>query len=267
MLEDYKWVVVMVGTAVFSWGCPVRDHARTDAAAIVEDNAEIADLEQDLEGAVEVPLSGGGEASSAGDAAQENVEKAATQYRPRGCLTSVLEGAVATHTFDGCTGPRGRVLSGTVVSTWSASAGVLTVSHEAEGLHVDGAAIDYSTTVDYTREGDQVLRNRTSSIVGETKSGRRILHDASFSIVFDTATGCFEREGAASTTIGGNDWNRSVEGWKTCGDVFTCPSAGTIRMSGPRGEGTIEITSSGVYDLTIGQWTDTDRTMAWCTPE
>ncbi|HEY6723026.1 MAG TPA: hypothetical protein VI197_03315 [Polyangiaceae bacterium] len=49
--------------------------------------------------------------------------------------------------------------------------------------------------------------------------------------------------------------------------MFTCPSAGSITMSGPHGNGSIEITSSGFYDLTIGDRTGTHRAMSWCVPE
>ena len=68
-------------------------------------------------------------------------------------------------------------------------------------------------------------------------------------------------------SIGEHQWTRRVEGWTACGDRFTCPSAGTITMSGPRGDGSIEITSSGFYDLTIGDVTDAHRQMLWCDAE
>lgn len=242
-------------------------------AALVADNAEIATLEQDLEGSLEEPLSGAStsdvdtEAGSAEEAAELARENSAAWFRPAGCLQSVRDANVVTHTFDDCVGPRGRSLNGVVTSTWTLAEGTVSVLHETEGFRINRARVDHSTTVEYRFDDGRILRDRTSSTVGETGAGKPIDHSASFSIVYDVSSGCYTREGLARVSIGDHEWTRTVEGWMACGDRFTCPSAGTITMSGPRGEGSIEITSSGYYDLTIGDRTDTDRAMLWCVPE
>lgn len=243
------------------------------ALALVGDNAEIAALEQELEGSLEEPLSdvstGAGEAlaTTSDDAAEAARANAGLWFRPAGCIRSVRDGNVVTHTFDDCTGPGQRSLNGVVTSTWTLANGVLSVLHEAQDFSIDRARVDHATNVEYRFEDGKILRGRTSGTVGETASGKLIDHSASFGIAYDVKSGCHTRDGQARVSIGAHDWTRTVEGWAGCGDRFSCPSAGSITMSGPHGSGSIEITSSGVYDLTVGDYTDTGRAMSWCVAE
>lgn len=256
--------------------CGAReDDTDTDASALalVSDNAEIASLEQELEGSLEEPLSdvrtsaGDMGATTPDDAAETARANAGHWFRPAGCIQSVREGNVVTHSFDDCVGQGQRQLSGVVTSTWTLAEGVVGVLHEAKDFSVDRARVDHVTNIEYRVEDGLILRDRTSSTVGETASGKAIDHSASFGIVYDVSSGCHTRDGQAQVSIGAHEWTRSVEGWVACGDLFTCPSAGSITMTGPLGDGSIEITSSGVYDLTIGNYTDTDRSMSWCVVE
>jgi len=264
--------VTLLALASFvACGAPAAD---TDAVGgeLVSDNSEIATLEQELEGSLEEPLSdvstGADEATATPDDAAETARaNAGHWFRPAGCIQSVRDGNVVTHSFDDCVGPRQRSLSGVVTSTWTLADGVLSVLHEAEDFSIDGARVDHVTNVEYRFEGGSILRDRTSSTVGETASGKAIDHSGSFAIAYDVSSGCYTRDGQARVSIGAHEWTRSVEGWVACGDLFTCPSAGSISMSGPRGSGSIEITSSGYYDLSIGDRTDTHRAMLWCVAE
>ena len=263
--------LTLLGLAAFvACGAPEDD---TDASGLVSDNAEIATLEQELEGSLEEPLSdvstGAGEmaATTQDDAAEVAQENAGHWFRPAGCVQSVRDGNVVTHTFDDCIGQGQRSLSGVVTSTWTLAEGVLSVLHEAENFSIDRARVDHVTNVEYRFEDGLILRDRTSSTVGETASGKAIDHSGSFGIAYDVSSGCYTRDGQARVSIGAHEWTRRVEGWVACGDLFTCPSAGSITMSGPRGSGSIEITSSGYYDLTIGDRTDSHRAMLWCTAE
>lgn len=251
-------------------GAPEDD---TDTGALVGDNAEIATLEQELEGSLEAPLSdvstdaGEMAATTPDDAAETARANAGHWFRPAGCIQSVRDRNVVTHTFDDCIGPRQRSLTGVVTSTWTLADGVVSVMHEAKGFSIDRARVDHVTNVDYRFEDGMILRDRTSSTQGETGSGKAIDHSGNFSIAYDVKSGCYTRNGQAQVSIGTHEWTREVEGWEACGDLFACPSAGTITMSGPRGDGSIEITSSGFYDLTIGDRTDTNRAMLWCVAE
>jgi len=264
--------VTLLALAFVACGAP-EDSTDTGAAALVSDNAEIASLEQELEGSLEEPLSdvstsaGEMDATTADDAAETARANAGHWFRPAGCIQSVRDGNVVTHTFDDCVGPRQHSLSGVVTSTWTLADGVVSVLHEANDFSIDRAHVDHVTTVEYRIEDGLILRDRTSSTVGETASGKAIDHSGSFGIAYDVSSGCYTRDGQASVSIGDHAWTRSVEGWVACGDLFTCPSAGSITMSGPHGSGSIEITSSGYYDLTIGDRTDTHRAMLWCVPE
>lgn len=265
--------VTLLALAAFV-GCGAPDETTdTSVAAMVSDNAEIAALEQELEGSLEEPLSdvstseGDMAATTPDDAADMARENAGHWFRPAGCIQSVRDGNVVTHTFDDCIGPRQRSLSGVVTSTWTLADGVVSVLHEARDFSIDRARVDHVTNVEYRFEDGIIFRDRTSSTVGTTASGKAIDHSGSFGIAYDVSSGCYTRDGQAQVSIGEHEWTRSVQGWLACGDLFTCPSAGSITMSGPRGTGSIEITSSGYYDLTIGERTDTHRSMLWCVAE
>jgi hypothetical protein len=253
-------------------GCALRETSGK-AAALVQDNEEVSALEEDLEGSLEEPLTsvsgsdGSLEIATAEDAAATSSMNAGVWFHPEGCLKSELEGRVVTHTFDDCTGPRGRRLSGVVTSTWSLGSDSVSVRHETDDFSINGATLDHEAVVELRHEDGKLVRNRSGSTVGETAEGNAIEHTASFVIVHEVNRGCAVRDGHAELTIGEHQWSRTVEGYEVCGDLFTCPSAGTITMSGPRAEGKIEITASGVYDLTVGDRTDTDREMLWCNPE
>jgi hypothetical protein len=145
--------------------------------------------------------------------------------------------------------------------------GVVGVLHETQGFGINRSRVDHLTNVDYRFEDGRILRDRVSSTVGETGAGKAIEHSANFNIAYDLSSGCYTRDGQAEVRIGDHEWTRKVAGWVACGDLFTCPSSGTITMSGPRGDGSIVITSSGYYDLTIGDHTDPHREMLWCVAE
>lgn len=243
------------------------------ARALLEDNAEIASLEQELEGSLEEPLADVGtsagemDASTSDEAAERARENAGRWFRPAGCIQSVRDGNVVTHTFDECIGPWERLLNGVVTSTWTLAEGVVSVRHETGDFSINRSRVDHVTNVEYRFEDGRIMRDRTSSTLGETGAGKPIEHSANFSIVYDVSSGCYTRDGQAEVSIGNHEWTRIVEGWAACGDRFSCPSAGTITMSGPRGDGSIEITSSGYYDLTLGDRTDAHREMLWCDAE
>jgi hypothetical protein len=258
--------------ALAAAGCAQEpdDDPNATAAALVSDNYEIESLEGDLEGSLEVALSGAVSedsevtADTESDAAEAARANAGVHLQPAGCVTSTREGNVVTHVLERCTGPRGRSLDGTVVSTWSRTERGVDVVHQARGFSVAGATVDHDTHISYEHADGVTSRHRTSSTVGVTARGRAIDHAAEFTNVFDPASSCFERNGSSQTTIGDRTWSREVVGLRRCGGRFECPSSGTIRFSGPRGEGSIEISGAGLYDLTVNGRTDSDRQMLWC---
>src|SRR6187399_2988397 len=195
-----EWTTLLALASFVGCGAP-EETTDTGASAMVSDNAEIATLEQALEGSLEEPLSevssSSGEmaATTPDDAAETARENAGHWFRPAGCIQSVRDGNVVTHTFDDCIGPRQRSLNGVVTSTWTLAHGVVSVIHEAQDFSIDRARVDHVTTVEYHFEDGLILRDRTSSTVGETASGKTIDHSGSFGIAYDVSSGCYTRDG------------------------------------------------------------------------
>ena len=113
--------IVMLGAAT---GCTVKaadadDNADlgTSESLLIADDSESAETDEDLEKGLDEPLSGASEtdpgtpAEGASDA--ELMEKVRTNpgrfFKPAGCITTTVAANVATHVFDGCTGPGGMV--------------------------------------------------------------------------------------------------------------------------------------------------------------
>lgn len=264
--------LVLLAFGLLHLGCANErgDEKGSMTAALVSDNNEIESLEGDLEGSLELALSGAAsedaelaatDASQAAETARTNV---GLYLQPAGCVTSTREGSVVMHVLEACTGPRGRSLDGTIVSTWSRSDSGLSVVHEARGFSIEGALVDHDASIAYERLDGAYRRHRTSSTVGTTARGHVIDHSAEFATVYDATTACFERNGSSRTAIEERRWNREVTGLRRCGGRFDCPSSGSITFSGPNAEGSIEVTGAGVYDVTVNGRTDTNRRMLWC---
>lgn len=224
----------------------------TAESQLIEDETEARDTDDDLEAAVDEPLSGGTEADPGtpadGASDDEVLEKVRTNagkfFKPAGCLVSTREGNKITHVFTGCSGPYGLAnFNGTITSTYVRETGTLTITHEASGFSANGASISGTRMVVYTRNGSVITKTRTGSWTGTTKKGRPITHEASFVTTYDGATKCLTRDGSAQTTIGGRSFERTVDDYKRCGiGRAGCPQSGTIVLSRTKGGDTASVT-------------------------
>ena len=161
----------------------------TEASALVEAAVEADDTDKDAEDGIETPLSGVTD-TAAGDVSVDDDKEGASGkaekngrgfFRPAGCLKSTREGAVVTHVFDNCTGPRGLLsMTGTVVSTWSKGPGSLSVEHKTTGFKVNGATITQTVTISHAMAGGVLTRTRTGTMTGTTAKGRTIEHKVNF---------------------------------------------------------------------------------------
>jgi hypothetical protein len=229
--------LVVVGCAGKS-GSPTTEGLDSESAALVDDSAEVDETEGDVELGVEEPLSGaaeGGEVSVAdlATATSAGHTNPGIFFKPAGCIVSTLSGVVVTHVFTNCTGPYGLTsFNGTVTSIWSKIANGVSVKHEAKGFKINGATIDHTVTIDYTKVGSVYTKTRHGASTGSTAKGRPITHKADYVTTYDPSTTCLTRDGSSDTTIGGREFSRSIKGYERCGiGLGGCPKSGTFTLT------------------------------------
>jgi hypothetical protein len=236
----------------------------SESAALVSDNSEVDETEGTVEGGLEDTLSGatalpsdGGEIDlSAADVtliAESARKNPGIFFEPAGCITSTREGNVVTHVFTGCTGPYGLTsFDGTVTSTWTKIAGGFQVVHATKGFHVDGAIVDHTVTITYTKASGIYTRTRKGSLTGTTAKGRAITHSADYVTTWDPGSRCITRNGSSETTIGLREMSRSITGYERCGvGLFGCPKSGTIELKRPRASVTLTFPGGPSVDIVV----------------
>jgi hypothetical protein len=258
-LANVALVSTMVVVGLVASGCASKTDGSDDEgnlgsveSQIFEDNNEVDDEEETMDAGVDEPLSGADPADPGTPADSTDDADLATKirtnpgkfFRPAGCITTVLNGNVATHTFVNCTGPAGLVsFNGVVTSTYVRGTGSLTITHEATGFTVNGATVSGKRVVVYTRNGTVVSKHRTGAWSGTTRKGNTFSHDADFTATWDSATKCVTRDGSAQTVLGGREFSRTITGFKRCGiGSFGCPQSGTIVLERTKGENTASLT-------------------------
>jgi hypothetical protein len=212
----------------------------TDEAQLVDDNSEAQDQDDSMESGVEEPLSGadpadpGTPATGAdGAAVAANVKlNIGKWFKPAGCIATTVAGNVATHVFNGCTGPYGFVnFNGTVTTTYEVANGALTITFEANGFKANGAEISGKRVVVYTKSGSVVTKHRTGNWTGTTKNGKAFSHTADFTATWDSAAKCITRDGSAQTMIAAREFSLTIAGYKRCGiGSLGCPQSGEITL-------------------------------------
>lgn len=232
----------------------------TSEAELVDDDQEAADTDGDAEAGLDEPLSGAAPSDPGNPAPETDVlVKVKTNpglfFRPAGCLTTTLNGNVATHVFNNCTGPYGMLtFNGTVTTTYDVEPGKLTITTSANGFTINGATITGTRVVVYTRSGTVITKVRTGTWSGTTAKGKPISHTANFTTTYDTSTRCLTRDGTAETTIGGRSLERTIDGFKRCGiGRLGCPESGTITLTRTKGGDslTLKIEFMGGRDVEI----------------
>ena len=285
-LSNVALVSTMAMLGVVAVGCAAKNDGSsegnlgTDEAQLVADNAEAEDENDTMESGVEQPLSGadpsdpGTPADGTDDA--DLLAKIKTNpgkwFKPAGCITTTLAGNVATHLFNGCSGPFGLAsFTGTVTSTYVRGNGSLTVTHEATGFKANGAAITGKRVIVYTRNGSVITRHRTGAWTGTTKSGKPFAHTADFTATWDSSTKCITRDGSAQTTVASRELSHSITGYKRCGiGDLGCPESGTIVLERTKASGvsatvTIEFLGGREYTVTGPHGGKVTRTLV-CNP-
>lgn len=275
-------LVSMMALGLVAVGCASEsdsDNLGSSESLLVTDNLEIDDQDDALESSLEEPLSGaeptdpGSPADGADQVAVLGKVKTnpGRWFQPAGCLTTTLAGNVATHVFNGCTGPYGQVsFNGTVTSTYTFASSTLTVRHEANGFKANGAEISGQRVVTYTKSATTITRKRVGTWTGATKNGKAFSHDVDFIETWDPATKCLTRSGSAQTSIAAREFSHSVTGYKRCGiGALGCPLSGKIVLERTKGVNaasvTVEFLGGTVYTATGPRGGKVTRNLV-CTP-
>jgi hypothetical protein len=206
-------------------------------------------------------------------------------FTPAGCITTTVElggGArVATHVFNGCTGPGGKnKFTGTLKATWtSPAAGKLQVVREAKGFKIeridDGVVrtVDRTVTVTFSKTGSTFTKTRKVQMTGSSSTGKSVSRVAEWNVSYDAGTKCVTRDGSGTVTHEGREFTRSVTGYKRCGvGTLGCPQSGTLTISRKKGQGeaekdislTVEFTGGRGYTVTRPNGVKKSRQMLWC---
>lgn len=245
-------------------GCNRRSGADTDgldsaSAALIDDDTEASDVDEDLEIGIEESLSGaaeGGEIdveATADAIAEKGRTNPGVFFEPAGCIVSTRAANVVTHVFTDCTGPYGLVhFTGTVTSTWTKVEGGAQVVHVAKGFAIDRATVDHRATVTFTKASGVYTKTRKASFSGKTAAGRPISRSADWVTVYDAKTRCIARDGGAQTTIGERTWSSSIDGYERCGiGLAGCPKDGTITLTGPRATVVLDFPGGPAVDVSV----------------
>lgn len=234
----------------------------SEASALVSDNGELDMTEEGVELGIEEALSGGQSSEPAAPVdsamtAEDFAEKARLNpgvfFKPAGCIVSTRAANVVTHVFTDCTGPYGlRSLNGTVTSTWTKLATGPQVVHATKGFKIDGATIDHTVTIQYSRAGGVITRTRKGNLTGTTAKGNAIKHSADYVVTFDTGSRCITRNGSSASSIGAREWSRSIKGYERCGiGLGGCPNSGAVTLDSPKRDVSLSFPGGAFVDITV----------------
>ena len=266
----------LTAASLFAFGCAGHNAASlsTDGEALVTDNQETTETEEDTETGLEEPLSGAtlgaevdtGAATTPDTVAENGRKNPGVFFQPAGCIVSTRAGAVVTHVFTNCSGPYGMVsFNGTVTSTWSKIDSGVQVVHSTKGFKINKATVDHDVTIKYTKVGGVYTKTRSGKSSGTTGKGRAIEHSADYVTVYDAVAKCIKRDGSSSTTIGGAAFSRSIKGYERCGiGRLGCPKSGTFTLTRPKVNLVIQFLGGTKFEI-VFNGTTYDRNLI-CNP-
>ncbi len=241
---------------------PDTEGLDSEASALVSDNGELETTDESAEVGIEESLSGAlpsdpaapvDPSMTAEDAAEKSRLNAGLFFKPAGCIVSTRAANVVTHVFTNCTGPYGmRSFNGTVTSTWTKLATGPQVVHATKGFKIDGATIDHTVTIQYSRAGDVITRTRKGVLTGTTAKGNAIKHNADYVVTYDTGSKCITRNGSSTSSIGAREWSRSIKGYERCGiGLGGCPNGGTVTLDSPKRDVSLSFPGGAFVDITV----------------
>jgi hypothetical protein len=201
-------VVALFGICVAA--CGGDEGLGSDERQLIRDGLDSIDVDSNIVDNVEVTLSGDVDPAMSADAAAAGSALAAkTTLTPSTCIDSTVQGHVVTHVLADCTGPRGRVLAGTIVSTWTSVGACLRVEHVTTDFTVAGRAVTGSLGVSICRAGTTETRTRDLTFAATTSRDAPISLTGIWDLSLDTTTGCASQSGTVTGQIGARAIDRT----------------------------------------------------------
>lgn len=158
-------------------------------------------------------------------AAEMAASRMYSRLQPAGCVTAAQSGATVTYQMNGCTGPYGLVrVTGTLQAVFASAPAGLSVDVTGDGLQVNGATMDVSSTAALAVQGSKRTLTVTTQGTGTGARGHALARDGQYTATRDTATGCITLDGTWSLDIGARGRSTVVSGLGRCED--RCPQAG-----------------------------------------
>jgi len=193
-----RWIVMVLMTA-----CGTTPGLSTADRAVINDVLESVDADGTIVDQVEVTLSGTVDPALSPDAAAADSALAAeARLTPSTCIDSMVQGNVVTHMLAGCTGPRGRMLAGTIVSTWTQDGACLRVEHTTTSFTIGVRPATGSLGVTICRSESTETRTRNLSFEASTRNDEPISLTGTWDVSVDRASNCATQSGALAGQIG-----------------------------------------------------------------
>jgi hypothetical protein len=178
-----------------------------------------------------------------------------TTLYPESCVDKTADASTVHVTFDGCTGPFGRLkLDGGVDARFEVMDECrLRADLHDTGLTGNGRPLEYQASADIVVLDGAHEIAWNAHVSGTTRRGRSIEQVSAMQVVLDPATGCRTLTGNADGNVDGFEYDWGVTGMSVC--PAECPSSGVVKAAWHRGRRDrnfrVEFDGSSVAHVTL----------------
>jgi len=160
--------------------------------------------------------------------AEQTAARPTAGLYPAECVAKSANGAELSVSYDGCTGPFGRVrLDGSVAATFEVTGACLLRADITDtGLTANDRPLAYQATADIAVREEAYEVDWQASFAATTRRGRSVEQVSDFSVVVDRATSCRSFDGSAEGNVDGTEYDLSVSGMSICPGA--CPASGRV---------------------------------------
>ncbi|MDB4933219.1 MAG: hypothetical protein JWP87_191 [Labilithrix sp.] len=190
-------------------------------------------------------VSGGVGTAGVGDGAK-------ALYFPRGCLIVTSDDATktVTYAFTDCAGPNGIFkLRGSIVATYAADAGKLTLNLVGNDLQVNRSVVDWTATATITANGADREMRWTGSLSGITAHGKTFSRTNEKVVTWRFGERCFGVAGVSEGKVRDRYLRTEITGFKRC--QGGCPEAGGRITISNEAKVKVEILFDGTKNATF----------------
>lgn len=168
-------------------------------------------------------------------AAAEAAARPAVALYPESCVEKTADDATVHVSFDGCTGPFGRMrLDGGVDALFEVTGECrLRADLHDTGLKGNDRPLEYQATADIEVQPGVHDIDWNAHVSGTTRRGRSIEQVSVMHVVLDRATSCRTLEGTTDGNVDGFEYDWGVTDMSIC--PGQCPSSGIVKAAWHRG--------------------------------